>query len=214
MYSLYRSISESEKQSLSPWVLCISDWCLVYYFLVEGLMCNACTVLITSSIPTGHIRVFDSIHMTYNQSNMLHCSFQEKQDKNWYYGCLQAKRNQWLWTLCFSKCYCVMWRGTTTVEGLRPRRYGTHLQECLKNCTPYPFPSNHRDMHHDDIKKTKLVSLHCTCWLPEHPNKRMIQCINCEVWYHDDCEVVEPKAWKDEDYPWKCRKCINRSETS
>ena len=94
-------------------------------------------------------------------------------------------------------------------EDMRP-----HLLKCIKESTPSPFPSNHRYVHHDCTKNTKLVPLHCTCRLPEDPKKRMIQCLNCEVWYHENCEVVEPKAWTDEDYPWVCRKCINRSEAS
>ena len=132
MYSLYRSISESEKESLS---LCISDWCLAYYFLVEGLVqCMHCVDHLFYSYRSHQGVWFHTWwhKYRYNQSNMLHCSFQEKQDKNWYYGCLQAKRNQWLWTLCFSKCYCAMWRGTTTVEELRPRRYATPSSRMFK----------------------------------------------------------------------------------
>lgn len=180
-------------------------------------MCNACTVLITSSIPTGHIRVFDSIHddISTDTINQICCIVRSKRSKikiDIMDVCKQKGTNDCgLYALANATVLCegeLPQLKDYVQQDMRP-----HLQECLKNCTPYPFPSNHRDRHRDDIKKTMLVSLHCKCRLPEHPDKKMIQCINCEVWYHDDCEVVEPKAWKDEDYPWKCRKCINRSDS-
>ena len=86
-----------------------------------------------------------------------------------------------------------------------------HLVQCLKQSHPSAFPSKNRDWDHNNyIKKTKLVSVHCLCRLPEDPNRRMIQCTNCEVWYHEECEVVVARAWSDVDYPWICRKCTSR----
>ena len=30
----------------------------------------------------------------------------------------------------------------------------------------------------------------------------MIECTNCDVWFHEMCEVISPKAWDDESYAW------------
>ena len=54
-------------------------------------------------------------------------------------------------------------------------------------------------------------TVYCVCRLPEDGNRRMIQCVKCTTWYDEDCELIEAKAWDDEEFPWKCRKCINRS---
>ena len=174
-----------------------------------------CTVLITS-IPTGHIWVFDSIHddISTDTINPICCIVHSKGSKikiDIIEVCKQKGTDDFgLHALANATVLC---------EGELPQSKDyirPHLQECFKNCTPCPFPSNHRDRHHGDIRKTKLVSLHCTYRLPEDPNTRIIQCINCDVWYHGHYEnkIIEPKVWKDKDYPWKCRKCINRSEAS
>ena len=81
----------------------------------------------------------------------------------------------------------------------------------LKPSNPSVFPSENRNWDHNYITKTKLVSVHCSCRLPE---RRMIQCMKCEVWYHEECEVVVTRAWIDADYPWICRKCISQRRTT
>ena len=81
----------------------------------------------------------------------------------------------------------------------------------LKLSNPSVFPSENWNWDHSYITKTKLVSVHCSCRLPE---RRMIQCTKCEVWYHEKCEVVVGRAWSDADYPWICRKCISQHRTT
>ena len=79
-----------------------------------------------------------------------------------------------------------------------------HLTNCIEQSCPCAFPSVCRDTFCDSLK-SKSVSIHCSCRLPA--DKRMIQCCKCEDWYHEDCEVVEDRAWNEEDYPWLCKKC-------
>ena len=171
-----------------------------------------------SPFPTGHVQVFDSMHDdisvdTINQICSIVRSKRSKIKIDILDACKQKGTNDCgLYALANATALC---------EGELPQSkeyiqkdMRSHLIKCLKESTPSPFPSNNRDMHHHNIAKTKLVSLHCTCRLPEDPNKRMIQCIKCEVWYHEFCEVVDPKAWSEEDYPWICRKCINKSQAS
>ena len=57
-------------------------------------------------------------------------------------------------------------------------------------------------------EKTMSIPVHCVCRLPEYDNRRMIQCVKCATWYHEECKVIKAKAWAAEDYPWKY---INRS---
>ena len=82
---------------------------------------------------------------------------------------------------------------------------------CLILSNPSVFPSENWNWDHSYITKTKLVSVHCSCRLPE---RRMIQCTKCELWYHEECAVIVARAWSDADYPWICRKCISQRRTT
>ena len=111
-------------------------------------------------------------HVWYNkcrcsQSDMLHCSIQKEQVTNWHYGYPQTNVNQRLWTVCFGKCHCIMCRGKLPQckDYNIQKDMRSHLIKCLKDSTPSPFPSIHRDMLHGDIEETKLVSLRCSCRL-------------------------------------------------
>lgn len=82
----------------------------------------------------------------------------------------------------------------------------SHLVECLEKQAMSPFPS--RSRNRVPCLPTKLsISIYCKCRLPADDG-RMMECTNCNVWYHEECEPLIPEqAWIDKDYPWKCRTC-------
>ena len=86
-----------------------------------------------------------------------------------------------------------------------------HLYNCLQRSTALPFPSVHRHLEPGQVVKKKIpVIVHCSCRLPETTTIRMIECTNCDVWFHEMCEVINPKAWDDESYAWLCSKCYRK----
>ena len=42
-----------------------------------------------------------------------------------------------------------------------------HLIRCFKESSPSAFPAKPRNLCGDHIKKTKVISVHCSCHLPE-----------------------------------------------
>ena len=104
----------------------------------------------------------------------------------------------------FMHYYCTMrWElPQSKQKEIRP-----HLIQRLKLSHPFVFPSENWEWDHSYVKKTKLVSVHWLCGLPEEPKRRIIQCTNWEVWYHEVCVVQVARAWSVQ---WICRKCISQ----
>ena len=106
-----------------------------------------CTVLITSFIPTGHIRVFDSIHddISTDTINQICCIVRSKRSKikiDIIDVCKQKGTNDCgLYALANATVLC---EGELphAVEGLYPRRYATPSSRMFQELYSMSFPFN------------------------------------------------------------------------
>ena len=159
---------------------------------------------------TGHVQVFDSVFSDVSDDaiNQICCIVRSRR-KNVKVDivdvCKQKGRTDCgLFALANATTLCQRELPHTKqyIQGAMRQ----HLIQCFKDSCASGFPSTLRNVSGDHIKKTKTIAVHCTCRLPETQCRNMIQCTVCETWYHEECDVVEPKAWIDEDYPWVCAK--------
>ena len=82
-----------------------------------------------------------------------------------------------------------------------------HLLTCLSNgkLTTFPFDKNRRAKKR--IKVTQIIKLFCKCRLPELGE--MIQCTQCNEWYHLDMCVTVKKVYLQPGVQWLCHDCKN-----
>ena len=55
------------------------------------------------------------------------------------------------------------------------------------------------------IRAVDTVSVFCDCRMPE--DSSMVQCCNCDEWYHIPCVDVPKAALENSAEPWYCNKC-------
>ena len=94
--------------------------------------------------------------------------------------------------------------GKVTFEqkNLRPRLVHCFEQNCIQ-----PFSSPHVSSPHRSIavkrNKTKRFRVHliCTCRLPESSDYYVLQCDQCQQWYHFRCMNIQQKSDPDHESP-------------
>ena len=85
-----------------------------------------------------------------------------------------------------------------------------HLFKCLNTGTLERFPQ-----YSPQAVKTICIhrcepenitrELYCICRMPDHYDKRMVQCTLCQAWYHYRCMEIRNK--KDISVNWRCSTC-------
>ena len=55
---------------------------------------------------------------------------------------------------------------------------------------------------------TRNVKVYCVCRMPDHYDRKMIECEECEQWFHYSCMGFSRKAAIPE--VWKCGYCTKR----
>ena len=92
-----------------------------------------------------------------------------------------------------------------------PNDMRPHLFKCLNTGTLERFPQN-------SPQAVKTVCIHCCkpenitrelyciCRMPDHYDKRMVQCTLCQRWYHYCCMEIRNK--KDIPVNWRCSTCL------
>ena len=77
-----------------------------------------------------------------------------------------------------------------------------HLLECLESNHFTPFPK----VKNGDFKTynsfSEPIRVYCNCRMPEHYDKRMVQCGKCNEWFHHKC-IREDKIPEK----WYCSEC-------
>ena len=87
-----------------------------------------------------------------------------------------------------------------------------HLYESFKKGKLTPFPSTKRYLGAaaPDNFKPKCrddIEVHCHCRMPEVKGKAMIECTQCNKWFHIDCEVVPENVLDNSADEWFCNFC-------
>ena len=81
----------------------------------------------------------------------------------------------------------------------------THFMDCLEKKTLSPFPN---DICHPGRPKSEVISVYCSCRLPDNGQERMARCSNCQEWYHQSCEGIAHCVFTDNSV-WICTRCTN-----
>ena len=80
----------------------------------------------------------------------------------------------------------------------------SHLLKCLTNRRLVPFPTlEKRGFRHNHFPYLD-ITVFCTCLMPETYDD-MIQCENCEEWYHMNCVGLSAPPKDNEN--WYCSLC-------
>ena len=81
-----------------------------------------------------------------------------------------------------------------------------HYRKCLEQGHITMFPLK-RMRRRAKIKATELISVYCTCRMPEFAETKWIECSGCKQWFHPDmCIKVEPKYFNPK-CNWFCPLC-------
>lgn len=87
------------------------------------------------------------------------------------------------------------------IQEMRP-----HLLHCLETGILTPFPSTHRK---DGPILAEVIPVYCYCRATEHGD--MIQCCNCQEWFHLLCDCsISRIEWKEPNYSWICKNCVHK----
>ena len=71
-----------------------------------------------------------------------------------------------------------------------------HLEQCLENEKLTPFPPTKKPVQKCRGKHV-FIHVYCICGLPESYDTQMIECEQCQKWFHFKCMklVTEPDFW-------------------
>ena len=88
-----------------------------------------------------------------------------------------------------------------------------HVVSCFeaKVITPFPAKSRRR-CNRARAEKEYAIPVYCSCRLPE--SGRMVQCVICHEWYHEECESISSEVWINKKYKWTCTTCLKASINS
>ena len=56
------------------------------------------------------------------------------------------------------------------------------------------------------------VYVHCYCEKPINPDRDMVMCKHCHIWYHYECANFDPKEYEGRDFV--CRYCCPETRDS
>ena len=75
-------------------------------------------------------------------------------------------------------------------------RMRSHLEECIEKEHLSQFPSAMTPVHRCKLKHL-FVHIYCVCGLPESFDSKMVECEDCQRWYHFKCVGLteEPGSW-------------------
>nr|XP_047133813.1 uncharacterized protein LOC124811932 [Hydra vulgaris] len=88
-----------------------------------------------------------------------------------------------------------------------------HLLQSITENNLNDFPKTKKSVK---FCKEKVFSLHCTCrqlWMPlnkfeKNSFRDIVQCNNCEDWFHGICQGLLENVLKNENLEWSCQDCL------
>ena len=83
-------------------------------------------------------------------------------------------------------------------DRLRP-----HLCQCLEERVFTEFPYEARKI--EQLRNSVVIPVYSECRQPEREN--MVQCDQCQEWFHDDCVTVPNVIGKGDNVSWLCKAC-------
>ena len=114
------------------------------------------------------------------------------------HGCTNAGR--WVWLRVVHNCFRHSYRVRETARTLlfwSAKNEGA-LQKIPGTRSHHHVPLK-RMRRRAKIKTTELISVYCTCKMPELADTKWIECSGCKQWFHaDTCIQVKPKYFNPE----------------
>ena len=82
-----------------------------------------------------------------------------------------------------------------------------HLEQCFEKGILEKFPFSKTRRVTKQFSSETDVAIYCKCRLPDpEDGSKMIQCDNCQEWYHMECVKLDPQQ-PTTDIEWFCEKC-------
>ena len=160
----------------------------------------------TVGAPSSTVNVYDSLYLSVgsrvkDQVAAIVCADEKEITLN--HIDVQNQRGTCdcgLFSLAFAACLA---------NGQQPEKqhfdqtkFRKHLYDCLVKGELTLFPIVKERIPKKIIKSTDTI---CKCRMPEHSN--MVQCCQCDEWYHTECVYVPKTALEHSNEPWFCDKC-------
>ena len=83
-----------------------------------------------------------------------------------------------------------------------------HLVTCLERIEMSPFPRNNSKRSIKCQPSLNTIEIYCSCRMPYDKNgEDMVECSNCQEWYHISCENVSQKVFESRNRNWYCKSC-------
>ena len=82
-----------------------------------------------------------------------------------------------------------------------------HLYRCLKKGRMTLFPHKTIVNPTSPVTQKEDLPIFCICRMPEQGE--MVECSNCQEWFHVSCEVIPKKAIEESKVEWLCSNCTN-----
>ena len=156
-------------------------------------------VFIYDSLPSGNIS-------SRTKEHIASICFCEKEDIQVTICDVQKQRGGddcGLFALAFATTLCAGDNPSET--NYIQQQLREHLISSLENNTITPFPKRPRKRR-PGASLEHNIQVYCHCRQP-HSGSKMVQCSNCNEWFHQDCEDVPSKVWREKSYIWKCKNC-------
>ena len=81
----------------------------------------------------------------------------------------------------------------------------SHLFNCLECSELKPFPQKSRKALINRQLEIFYVKVFCSCRMPEQYDSDMVECVQCETWYHFKCVGIPKDTTVPDD--WMCDDC-------
>ena len=103
---------------------------------------------------------------------------------------------------------------TALVNGTNPGtcffnqgRMRRHLYQCLTQGKMEQFPMLKSNGAEAKINSEDIIKVYCSCRMPEVDGIDMVQCNQCQEWFHLGCVAVLDEAMSDSATEWFCPTC-------
>ena len=105
---------------------------------------------------------------------------------------------------------------TALVNGTNPGicffdqgRMRRHLYQCLTQGKMEQFPMLKSNGAEAKINSEDIIKVYCSCRMPEVDGIDMVQCNQCQEWFHLGCVAVPDEAMSDSATEWFCPTCAS-----
>ena len=163
--------------------------------------------------PDGVVEVYDSIPATCNNTltgqiaAIMKCSSQQFTVR-WVEVQLQSGRDDCgLFAVAFAEGLCT--GQDPHVLNFNQSKMRHHLQLCLERgeISSFPESSKRKRLCRSRMRMSRQIYVYCNCRLPWDKRRKMVQCVTCKEWFHQECLCIPDAVFMDPLSVWACSDC-------